>query len=194
MMDDYADGYDKITDESLKEELDSVLAKTKREVNGDFGDYDDRIRDVERLKEELDSVLEKTKREDVPLTDERIAKKARAKELVDELFNRVPWNDFMDELSGRGHTLKTVKEIRKKNDLRQTYYTAHMNADSVADQATGNIRRLLDAAYLLTEGLDVEEGEPDAIKTLISSAISEAHKTDRELRIVRKRVNKAEED
>ncbi len=121
----------------------------------------------------------------------REAQRARAKELVDELYERVPWEDFMAELSSRDVVLVKTKVLRDKENIRQAYYTGHMNADSIAEEAGRKIKSFLEAARLLIEGLYVEEGEPEAIKTLIDSAIGETHHAANELKQIRVQMSDA---
>ncbi len=121
----------------------------------------------------------------------RQAQRDRAKELVDELYERVPWEDFIAELSSRGTVLVKAKDLQAKDEIRQVYYTGHMNADAIAEEAGRKIRSFLGAAKLLVDCLYVEEGEPETIKTLISSAISEVNRAGGELVAVRKRMHEA---
>lgn len=182
-----------------------ILEKTTREPHGELGENPNGTlitSEAHRttkpllsgvLPKNIAGALSTPKLMGVPLSEKEKADNDRAKELVDELFERIPWEVVIAELHERGHTLISIKELKMRDAKASALRSAFIHADGIAESGARKIRTYLDAASLLCEGLYAEEGDPEVIKTLISSALGVTYCNERELKGNRVRLRDAEE-
>lgn len=118
----------------------------------------------------------------------------RARELVEEIFERVPWDAVTRAMEERSHKIVQIDRLKSLERKSVEFLMNGNRTDGVASHSAGILTTLLHAQRILLNGLCVEEGNLEAVQGIRDELSSQINHMEAELKRLREARDKIRDE